>query len=177
MNHRPNDRVKEKSDATLAALLQPILAEECSLFVRSRFYRRNVRGPNSHSLQKLFEDQGRQIDYWLAQLLQSTRAAGDSIREGIDGLSRASVVTESAHVDVPAPQMIQDLLRRHELLSRRLRAAAAQWRDSPIVQLLQRLADFHDTAAWILRVVGNGPGPVGLEENCFCSAPDPSGRV
>jgi DNA-binding ferritin-like protein len=177
MSRSPNETVKEKLGSAWAALLQPILAEECSLLVRTQIYRGNVRGPNSPSLHQLFDDQRRQIDGWLAQLLQSTREAGLSVCESIDGLTRASLATESPPVDLSGPEMIQDLRARHEELSRRLRRDAAQWRDPPTLQLLQRLADFHDTAAWILQVVLNGPGSVGLEENYFYGAPDASGRV
>jgi len=176
MNQSLNERVKEKTGPAVADVLQPILADERSLSAVTRSYRRDVRGPNSLSLQKLFDDQWRQIDCWLAQLLQSapvTEHRGD----GVDRLSGASLAGESLRVDVPASLMIQDLLGRHELLSQRLRAEATQGRDSSTLHLLQRLAEFHDTAAWILRVVINGHGPVGLEENCVCSAPDPSGRV
>lgn len=160
MNQSSDDSVTEKTRAALASSLQPILAEEGSLSARTGVYRRNARGPASHSLQKLFEDQRRQIDHWLAQLLQYAPAVGLSIPYGVDRLTRASIATESPQVEVPAPQMIQDLLARHEGLARRLRTETAQLRDRPALNLLHRLTDFHDTAAWILRVVVRGPGPV-----------------
>jgi DNA-binding ferritin-like protein len=58
---------------------------------------------------------------------------------------------------MPPQQMIDDLLGRHEELSRKLREDVSSLGDRPTAELLQRLADFHDTTAWMLRMLLETP--------------------
>lgn len=146
-----------KARETLARILDRVLIEECSLSATTREYRWNVTGPNFHSLHKLFEEQRRQLDGWLMQLFQRTRAAGITKCEAIEDFSRAAAASTRSGVGLPARQMIDDLLARHEELSRKLRENLERLADPATAELLRRIADFHDTTAWMLRMLLEGP--------------------
>jgi len=49
------------------------------------------------------------------------------------------------------------LLARHEEMAHRLRDDIERLPDPGTADLLLRLAEFHETTAWMLRVVSHGP--------------------
>lgn len=151
-----------KARETLAKILDHVLAEECSLSATTRDYRWNVSGPNFHSLHKLFDEQRRQLDEWLAQIFQRTRAVGVMEPAKIEELTRAAEEARTSGAGLPAQQMIDDLLARHEEMSRKLRDDVERLADPGTAELLQRVADFHDTTAWMLRMLLEGPDSRGL---------------
>lgn len=142
---------------TLARVLDHVLAEECSLSAATRDYRWHVSGPNFHSLHKLFEEQRRQLDDWLAQIFQRKRAVGVTTAERVEDLTRAAEAERRPSAGVPAQKMIDDLLARHEEMSRKLRDDVERLGDPGTAELLKRVADFHDTTAWMLRMLLEGP--------------------
>jgi len=154
---KPSVTLTGKAREALARILDHVLAEECSLSAATRDYRWNVSGPNFHSLHKLFDEQRRQLDAWLAQIFQRTRAVGAAGPEKIEELTRAAEAGRLPSAGVPARQMIDDLLARHEEMSRKLRDDVERLADPTTAELLQQVADFHDTTAWMLRMLLEGP--------------------
>jgi starvation-inducible DNA-binding protein len=157
MQPKPSLSLPGKARETLTKILDHVLAEECLLSATTRDYRWNVTGPNFHSLHKLFDEQRRQLDQWLDRIFERTRAAGLTRREQLDDLARGMAESTASGAGLPARKMIDDLLTRHEQLSRKLRDDVVRLGDPATAELLQRLADFHDTTAWILRMLLEGP--------------------
>jgi DNA-binding ferritin-like protein len=54
--------------------------------------------------------------------------------------------------------MIGDLLARHEQMADRLRQDIVRLGDPTTEGVLQRLLEFHETSAWMLRMLHDGPG-------------------
>lgn len=146
-----------KARETFAKLIDHVLKEECSLSATTREYRWTVTGPNFHSLHKLFDEQRRQLDGWLSQLMQWTRATGIVGGDALEDLTRAKEQCVSGGAALPAQKMIDDLLARHEEMSRKLRENVQNVGDPASTEILQRLADFHDTTAWMLRMLLEAP--------------------
>lgn len=153
MQSTPSLSLPGKAREALAKIIDHVLAEECSLSATTRDYRWNVTGPNFHSLHKLFDEQRRQLDQWLVQLFQRTRAAGIVSGDGMARMTRAAQAMVSSGAGLPARQMIDDLLGRHEEMSRKLRESVEALADPGTAELLRRMADFHDTTAWMLRML------------------------
>lgn len=177
MQHKPPVSVTGKARETLAKILDHVLADECRLSATIRVYRWNVTGPHFHSLHKLFDEQRRQLDAWLVRLFRRTQAAGISARGNVavEDLTQSAVAPAGSGAGLPARQMIDDLLARHEVMARTLRDDVARLADPATAELLQRIADFHETTAWMLRMLLEGPDA--SEENRFSSAPRGFGRV
>ena len=157
MQPKPSFSLTGKARETFAKILDHILEEECSLSATTRAYRWKVTGPNFHSLHKLFDEQRRQLDSWLVELFQRSRAQGVASRDVIQELNRPTADSESAPVGMPPQQMIDDLLARHEDMSRKLRENVQKLTDPAMAEILRGLADFHDTTAWMLRMLLEGP--------------------
>ena len=155
MPPKPAESLTDKARDTFARIVRHLLAEECSLSATTGAYRWTVSGPHFHSLHKLFDEQRRQLDQWLAQLCQRSAAAGVPPPGTLEELKRGAG-TEAATA-LRAEQMIDDLLARHEELSRKLRENLGALADPGTMEVVQRLADFHDTTAWMLRMLLEGP--------------------
>jgi starvation-inducible DNA-binding protein len=145
-----------KARETLARVLNHVLADECSLSATTRDYRWRVTGPNLYSLHRLFDEQRRQLDYWLEQVFDRMRASGLAAMAELQTLPTGGV--PPAKPDRVEPRsLIRDLLARHEELARTLRDDIARLGDPATAQLLTRLQEFHETSAWMLRMVNDGP--------------------
>jgi len=158
MQPKPPAGLPGKARETLAKILDHVWREECSLSATTRQYGWNVRGPNLYSLHRLFEEQRRQLDQWLAQVGQLAASVGFGPRESASEIGRAGAATQPTPAAVPPRTMIGDLLARHEEMARRLRQDIARLGDPATAELLTRLVEFHETTAWMLRMVNTGPG-------------------
>jgi starvation-inducible DNA-binding protein len=147
-----------KARETLARILDHVLAEECSLSTRTRDYRWNLTGPQLYSLHRLFEEQRQQLEFWVGQLITRTKSLGLSTpaRDANEG---NDIQRAARGAGLPPRTMIGDLLSRHETLAQELAQGTERLGDPVVADLLQRLQEFHETAAWMLRMLHNGPEP------------------
>lgn len=122
-----------------------------------REYRWNLTGPNIYSLNRLFDDQRRQLDTWLGKVIERTRAAGSAALGTIEELVKAPENLPATAL--PTGAMIGDLVARHEQMAHRLQEDLARLRDPITIELLTGLREFHETTAWMLRILHSGPGP------------------
>ena len=58
--------------------------------------------------------------------------------------------------------MIGELLIRHESMAHQLRGDIERLREPALADLLTHLVEFHETTAWMLRVVSRGSDPGGV---------------
>ena len=147
-----------KARDTLAKIIDHVLQDECSLSATTREYRWNVTGPNLYSLHRLFDEQRRQLDYWMGQIGQLAKSAGFGSRNPVAEATRTADATPPTGAGLPPSTMIGDLLARHEEMAQRLRADIERLGDPTTADLLTRLVEFHETTAWMLRMLHSGPG-------------------
>lgn len=153
---RPNG-ITGRAREALTRILNHVLDDEWSLSAATRAYRARVSGPQLYSLHRLFDEQRRQLDYWLEQLFAQMRGAGLAMFG--DFARRAADPAPRAADDCLEPQrLIGDLLERHEKLARALREDLAEVGEAEATELLQHLLEFHETSAWMLRLLRDGPG-------------------
>jgi starvation-inducible DNA-binding protein len=156
MTSAPKARFTDKARATVSAILTHALAEELLLSSMTRGFSGTV--PAFQSLHRLFADQYHQLEGWLDRLAARTCAFGTPGVK-IDELVTARCVDLPEHM--PEQTMVSELLALHEQLAERLRLdvdkCAQQLGDEGTADILSRLAEFHDTTAWMLRMVLHGP--------------------
>ena len=117
-----------------------------------------VTGPQSHSLFRLFGDQCRELDSWLHEIAERARACGLVSRMGAAELARSARAAVAPPPDLPARNMIDELLVKHEAIAADLRRDLAACSGAPAInELLVRLVEFHETTAWMLRMVLERP--------------------
>lgn len=156
MQSKIHTSITGKARESLVRILDYVLKEECFLLETTRNYHGNVRGPNLYSLHRLFDEQRRQIDYWLERVIEQAKSIGAGTRAASKRAKEAAT-PPSTGAGLPAHSMIRDLLGRHERMAKRLRDELERLRDPATADLLERIVEFHETTAWMLRVVHNGP--------------------
>ena len=154
MTQEPSTTPGGKARENLLNILNHALEEEIVLSSRMRGFLGRVTGPNFHSLYRLFGDQCRQIDRWLGEITARTRAIGTVARIGAGEVVDSARAAIKPRGPVPARNMVGELLALHEGIAARLREDLVACRaDSATADFLTRLAEFHETAAWMLRTV------------------------
>src|SRR5687767_12879715 len=76
MSSQIHSRITGKARESLVRVLDHLLKDEGSLLATTRDYRGSVKGPNIYSLQRLFDEQRRQLDYWLGRVVERTKSIG-----------------------------------------------------------------------------------------------------
>jgi starvation-inducible DNA-binding protein len=149
----------EKTRETVMRLLNHALSEELQLSATTRTFLRHVTGPNFHSLHRLFGDQDRQIERWLADIRARAREVGAAAQAGGEDVAAATRGAVGG-TELPARNMVNELLSLHEGVAQRLRAdlvaSTSRLNDSATADFFQRLVEFHETTAWVLRVLQEG---------------------
>ena len=143
-----------KARATLGAILMEVLREESQLAASLHRYAWRVRGSPLLSIKRLFAEQERQIDRWVTEL--GSRAQGI-------GLAALTPAAEGPEGEAPASPraIVAELLARHEAIIRELRSAVAAVAerdpDGDTATVLNGLLEFHETSAWMLRLLLESP--------------------
>jgi DNA-binding ferritin-like protein len=104
----------------------------------------------------LFDEQRHQLDYWLNRVTERTKSIRAPKRPGERTPSQLSDADPKSSAGLPAHTMIDDLLSRHERIAHRIRDDIERLRDPATADLLRALVEFHETTAWMLRLVING---------------------
>lgn len=154
MSSKSPTSITGKARESLARILEHVLKEECFLLARTREYRWSVTGPNLYSLHRLFDEQRHQLDYWLDRVTERTKSIRTPKCERTP--SQLSDADPKSSLGLPAHTMIGDLLSRHERIAHRIRNDIERLRDPVTADLLRALVEFHETTAWMLRLVING---------------------
>jgi starvation-inducible DNA-binding protein len=150
-----------RARTTVASILNHALAEELLLSSATRSFSGTV--PSFLSLHRLFVDQYHQLERWVDQLASCTWALGPAANAAsrMDELATARCVTLEERV--PVGTMVSELLVLHEKLAERLREDVKKCSqtlgDPSTADVLARLVEFHETTAWMLRMVLQGPEP------------------
>ncbi|HVU35980.1 MAG TPA: ferritin-like domain-containing protein [Opitutaceae bacterium] len=148
-------RLTDQARARIALMLQHVLAEESRLAARTQACAWRVRGSPIRSLKRLFSEQGRQIEHWLANLAEHARRVGlgGGVPSASEGADRDGPVSERA--------LIGELLALHEGLTTELRTDVTALDDPAAdrgtLTLFERLLEFHETTAWMLRLLLDTP--------------------
>lgn len=141
-----------KARDALSRIFDHVWRNECSLSAATRDYRWRITGPNLYSLHRLLDAQRRQLDYWLDRVMERARAAGIPVPARHVGTAAA------AGAGLPPRTMIDDLLARHEAMARQLREDLTRLGDPGTAEVLTRLVEFHETTAWMLRMLHSDSG-------------------
>jgi starvation-inducible DNA-binding protein len=149
----------EKARDLVRRILEQVLLDESQLAAATRGYVWRVRRSPVQSLVRLFAEQGRQIDRWLGDVSEQARTIGLAVRAPFtDATAQAAAADE---IPSAGPAVIGELLAHHERLAKRLRAAVGTLAErddaTDAVNLLHGLLEFHETTAWMLRLVLEAP--------------------
>jgi len=146
------NQTKEMVDA-----LRHIMADTFTLYFKTHAYHWNVEGPYFDSLHKLFGDQYTEMWEALDDLAERIRALGAYAPLSIVDMVKNSDLTEASK-QLKAMDMVKDLAKDHEILSKHLAEAiekASEVGDEVTADMLISRQTIHDKTAWMLRATAS----------------------
>ncbi len=149
-----NIGLKESSRTKLLTLLESLLADEFLLYTKTRNYHWNVTGPQFVELHKFFEGQYEELDGFVDDTAERSRALGGKALGSMKEFLGKARLEESPPRSLAANAMTADLLRDHEKIVRWLRVdvdEADKLGDQGTADFLTGLMESHEKMAWMLR--------------------------
>lgn len=136
-------------------ILNRLLADEVTLYVKTRNFHWNVEGAQFSELHKFFEGQYDALDEIMDEVAERARALGGYAAGSLGEFTGSTRLKEAKGGASPAQEMLGQLLADHQAIIRNLRAEAAQvgekHGDAGTEDFLVGLMEQHEKMAWMLR--------------------------
>lgn len=144
-----------KNAKAVADELSKILADTYILYLQTHNFHWNVTGPQFPVLHALFEEQYNELFKALDGIAERIRALGFYAPGSLAAYSKLSSLREANGI-FESKQMIEVLVKNHELLIKNLRAAFSaveKAEDHVTSDLLTERLSHHEKTTWMLRSV------------------------
>lgn len=141
---------------SVAEALKALLADTYVLYMKTHVFHWNVVGPHFPTLHTMFEAQYRELWAALDEIAERIRALGAFAPASGKALGELAAVSSAEAAPPPAMDMVRTLLKDHETLIRRARAAletAAGAGDAASEDLITVRLRTHEKTAWMLRAI------------------------
>jgi len=152
---KANIGLTEKSLEKSTTLLSVILADEMTLYTKTRKFHWNVEGDSFLELHQMFEEQYSDIEKIIDQVAERINKLGSKTIGTMKEFSGLTRIRETPGKYPSQKDMINELLRDHEGLVTEIRkdvdACAEQIKDAGTADFLTGIMEQHETAAWVLR--------------------------
>lgn len=139
----------------VSAILNKLLADEFSLYVKTRNFHWNVTGIQFSALHTIFEGQYEQLDDIIDETAERVRSLGGVPSGSMRQFLKDSSLREIPGELLPAPEMLRLLLEDHEAVIRSLRrnleTCASKHHDAGTSDFLTGIMERHEKSAWVLR--------------------------
>jgi starvation-inducible DNA-binding protein len=152
---KPNIGISEKNLSDITTLLSSVLANDMTLYVKTRKYHWNVKGESFMELHKLFENHYKQLEESIDEIAERiSKLGGNTIGTMKEFLELSSI--EELPGNYPTSiDMISDLVKDHETIIIQLRQYVAECsnglEDAGTADFLTGLLVEHETISWTLR--------------------------
>lgn len=141
--------------ASVAHILNPVLADEFLLYVKTRRAHWNVTGRDFHPKHIFFESQYKQLDEIVDNVAERIRALGHYPPSTLKGMLELTHLTETPAEGTDGLQLARELLNDHESLIITIReiinVTADKFKDIGTSDFLTGLLRTHEQMAWMLR--------------------------
>jgi len=152
---KPNIGITEKNLKNSAALLSNVLADEVTLYTKTRKAHWNVAGESFMELHKLFEAQYTQLEASIDEVAERIGKLGEKTIGTMVEFSKHSSIKENPGQYTSSKEMLKELLKDHEMIIVQLRKnvdeCAERNKDAGTADFLTGLMELHETMAWVLR--------------------------
>ena len=153
---KPVIGISDASRASIAEMLNKLLADESILYTKTKNFHWNITGPFFNTYHQFFQDQYEKIDEFIDDTAERVRALGFRALGSFAEFLGNGRLTEESTLNVDPRTMIMKLLRDHESIIRQLRHDIAEISklDSadPVTEdFLTSLMAAHEKMAWMLR--------------------------
>lgn len=157
-----NIGLAEEQRQGVSEILTRVLADDYTLYTKTRKYHWNVVGPQFRSLHLLLEEQYKRLNESTDEVAERIRTLGDhAIGTMAEFLEHTQLQEQSGHYP-SAHGMVADLMADHETVIRSLRddidKCEGTYEDLGSSDFLTDLLQSHEKMAWMLRAFLEGEG-------------------
>lgn len=150
-----NIGISEKNLKASAEILSEVLANEMTLYIKTRKFHWNVAGESFMELHKLFENQYKQLEESIDEIAERIGKLGHKTIGTMQEFSKLSSLKESPGKYASSKDLIAELLKDHEavivMLRKGIEEADEKNKDAGTADFLTGLMEQHETIAWTLR--------------------------
>ncbi|MGG9962588.1 Dps family protein [Ferruginibacter sp. SUN106] len=150
-----NIGISEKNLKTIATLLSTVLANEATLYTKTRKAHWNVTGESFMELHKLYEAQYKQLEEAIDEVAERIGKLGQKTIGTMSEFLELASIKEYPGKYTSTKDTIKELLSDHEAVIIQLRKdiddCAEKIKDAGTADFLTGLMEQHETIAWILR--------------------------
>lgn len=152
---KPQIGITEEDLKKSISFLSSILANEMTLYIKTRKFHWNVSGESFMELHKLFESQYKQLEEYIDEIAERVSKLGGKTIGTMKEFSDLTTLKESPNHYPSQKEMIKELLDDHEIVIIQLRKdidlCAEENKDAGTVDFLTGLMEEHETMSWVLR--------------------------
>jgi starvation-inducible DNA-binding protein len=146
--------ITEKNLSKSVSLLEVILADEMTLYIKTRKFHWNVSGESFMELHKLFQSQYTELEEAIDQVAERIGKLGEKTIGTMHEFLKHSSIKEHPGKYESSKDMIKELHADHQTIVVRLRKdieeCAEKNKDSGTADFLTGLMEQHETTVWIL---------------------------
>lgn len=147
--------IPEKEVEEIATILNTLLADEYSLFTKTRSAHWNVTGPNFYELHNLFENQYVELDKMIGDIAERVRSLGHYALGSLPDFLSVTHLIDEKHDFGNSREMLHTLMTDHELIIRLIRnniiPSSAKLKDLSTSGFILSIMEKHEKMAWMLR--------------------------
>jgi len=152
---KPNIGISEKNIEQCATLLSVVLADEMTLYIKTRKFHWNVAGNSFMELHKLFEDHYTILEKIIDEVAERINKLGAKTIGTMKEFSELTSLKEAPGKYPVQKDMLGELLSDHETVIKKLRKDIdifdSTIKDAGTADFLTGVMEQHETIAWILR--------------------------
>jgi len=156
---KPNIGISEKHLKVTVKALSHLLADEMTLYIKTRKSHWNVTGESFMELHKLYEGQYKQLEEMIDEVAERISKLGEKTIGTMHEYLKLSSIKESPDKYASSKDILKELLADHETLARELRktieVCAHETKDAASADFLTGLLEKHESTAWIIRTYLN----------------------
>jgi starvation-inducible DNA-binding protein len=143
--------LSEESIKKSVSMLSIALADEMTLYVKTRKFHWNVSGPSFMELHKLFEAQYTQLEAVIDEIAERINKFDSKTIGTMEEFGKVTRLKEAPGKYPSQKEMIQELLADHETIIVELRKDIDVDSDAGTTDFFTKLLQDHETIAWTLR--------------------------
>ena len=152
---KPEIGIADKHLDKSVALLSVVLADEMTLYIKTRKFHWNVSGASFMELHKLFQGQYTELEETIDEVAERINKLGGKTIGTMDEFLKLTRLKESPDKYPTQKDMMKELLHDHESVIVQLRKdideCTEKNKDAGTTDFLTGIMEQHETTAWILR--------------------------
>jgi len=152
---KPQIGIREINLQKSTTILSSVLADEVTLYIKTRKFHWNVSGESFMEIHKLFQNHYKQLEESIDEVAERISKLGGNTIGTMKEFSEITKIVESPNQYPSQKEMIKELLGDHEMIIVQLRkdieACAEENKDAGTADFLTSLMEQHETIAWTLR--------------------------